>query len=172
MATALVPGSFNPIHHGHVRIIDTVAAAFDRVVVAAVGNPNKAPDPFSLEQRRALIEASLTHLPNVTTAVGSGLVVDLARQLGADVIVKGLRGVADFESEVQMAHMNRHMTGIATLFVPTAPEHGHLASSLIREIARLGGNVVDMVPGPVAAALADAFGTSAGASGEHGHGSS
>ncbi len=155
MATALVPGSFNPIHLGHVRIIETVAACFDRVVVAAVGNPNKAPDPFTLEQRRELIAESLAHLPNVVTATGSGLVVELARQVGADAIVKGLRGVADFESEVQMAHMNRVMTGIPTMFVPTSLEHGHLASSLIREIARLGGNVEEMVPSPVARALAE-----------------
>lgn len=157
MATALVPGSFNPIHHGHVRIIEIVAAAFDQVIVAAVGNPNKAPDPFSLDQRRQLIEQSCAHLPNVTTAVGSGLVVDLARELGATVIVKGLRGLADFESEVQMAHMNQSMTGIPTMFVPTALEHGHLASSLIREIARLGGTVETMVPAPVARALDEHF---------------
>ena len=79
MTTALVPGSFNPIHLGHVAIIETVAATFQRVIVAAVGNPSKAPDPFSLEQRRALIEASVAHLANVETAIGSGLVVDLAR---------------------------------------------------------------------------------------------
>ena len=162
MATALVPGSFNPIHHGHVRIIETVAATFDRVVVAAVGNPNKAPDPFSLEQRRELIAQSLAHLPNVTTTTGSGLVVDLARSVGADAIVKGLRGLADFESEVQMAHMNLVMSGVPTLFVPTAPEHGHLASSLIREIARLGGSVTSMVPAPVADALQAAFGAPTG----------
>ncbi len=153
MTTALVPGSFNPIHLGHVAIIETVAATFHRVIVAAVGNPSKAPDPFSLEQRRALIEASVAHLANVETAIGSGLVVDLARALGADVIVKGLRGLADFETEVQMAHMNRTMAGIPTLFVPTSLEHGHLASSLIREIARLGGTVDAMVPTPVAHAL-------------------
>lgn len=153
MATALVPGSFNPIHLGHVRIVEIVASTFDRVVVAAVGNPSKPPDPFSLEHRRRLIDASLAHVPNVQSAIGSGLVVDLAREVGADAIVKGLRGVADFESEVQMAHMNRAMSGIPTLFVPTAMEHGHLASSLIREIARLGGSVADMVPAPVALAL-------------------
>ncbi len=161
MATALVPGSFNPIHHGHVRIIEIVAATFDRVVVAAVGNPNKAPDPFSLEQRRQLIEQSVSHLPNVETAVGSGLVVELASLVGADAIVKGLRGLVDFESEVQMAHMNQAMANIPTLFVPTAAEHGHLASSLIREIARMGGSVASMVPLPVAQALAEAFGTPA-----------
>ncbi|MCC6438802.1 MAG: pantetheine-phosphate adenylyltransferase [Acidimicrobiales bacterium] len=155
MATALVPGSFNPIHLGHVRIIETVAATFDRVVVAAVGNPNKAPDPFTLDERRQLIADSLRHLPNVDTTTGSGLVVEVAREVGATAIVKGLRGVADFESEVQMAHMNLVMSGIPTMFVPTALEHGHLASSLIREIARLGGNVEAMVPSPVARALAE-----------------
>ncbi|MFN0029804.1 MAG: pantetheine-phosphate adenylyltransferase [Acidimicrobiales bacterium] len=153
LATALVPGSFNPIHLGHVKIIEIVASSFESVVVAAVGNPQKAPDPFSLEERRELIATSLAHLPNVTTAIGSGLVVDLAVELGVDAMVKGLRGVADFESEVQMAHLNRHMSGIPTLFVPTALEHGHLASSLIREIVRLGGNVDDMVPEAVAVAL-------------------
>ncbi len=167
MATALVPGSFNPIHHGHVRIIEIVAATFDRVLVAAVGNPNKAPDPFSLEQRRELIEQSVAHLANVETVIGSGLVVDLATAVGADAIVKGLRGLLDFESEVQMAHMNQAMGNIPTLFVPTAPEHGHLASSLIREIARLGGSVDSMVPLPVAQALAKAFGAPA----ERGRGS-
>jgi pantetheine-phosphate adenylyltransferase len=155
VATALVPGSFNPIHLGHIKIIETVAATFDRVVVAAVGNPSKPPDPFTLEERRQLIEACLTHLGNVETAIGSSLVVDAAREVGADAIVKGLRGLADFESEVQMAHMNRIMSGVPTLFVPTSLEHGHLASSLIREIARLGGSVEAMVPAPVARALAE-----------------
>lgn len=157
MSTALVPGSFNPIHLGHVRIVEIVASTFDRVVVAPVGNPNKAPDPFSLEERRALIDASLAHLPNVETAIGTSLVVELAATVGATVIVKGLRGLADFESEVQMAHMNRSMSGIPTLFVPTALEHGHLASSLIREISRLGGTVSEMVPAPVARALDEHF---------------
>lgn len=155
MATALVPGSFNPIHLGHVRIVEAVAACFDRVVVAPVGNPSKPPAPFSLEERRALVAASLDHLANVDTAIGTGLVVDLARDVGAVAIVKGLRGLADFESEVQMAHMNEHMTGVHTLFVPTALEYGHLSSSLIREIARLGGTVAEMVPPPVVLALAE-----------------
>ncbi len=153
MSTALVPGSFNPIHLGHVRIIEEVARCFDRVIVAAVGNPNKPPDPFTLAERVDLIRESLAHLPNVETASGSGLLVDLARDLGADVIVKGIRTVADLEVETQMAHMNSFMAGIPTFFVPTARDLGHLASSLIREIARLGGKVDEMVPPPVARAL-------------------
>lgn len=153
MATALVPGSFNPIHLGHVRIVEAVAGCFDRVIVAAVGNPNKPAELFTLAERIELIESSLSHLPNVSTAIGSGLVVDLARDLGADVLIKGIRTVADLEVETQMAHMNEFMAQIPTMFVPTARDLGHLSSSLIREIARLGGKVGEMVPPPVGAAL-------------------
>lgn len=153
MATALVPGSFNPIHFGHVRIVEAVAACFERVVVAPVGNPNKPPAPFSLEERRALVASCVAHLDNVDVTIGTGLVVDLAREVGAVAVVKGLRGLADFEAEAQMAHMNEHMTGVHTFFVPTALEYGHLSSSLIREIARLGGTIAKMVPPQVARAL-------------------
>jgi len=156
--TALVPGSYDPIHVGHVKIIETTARLFYGVVVAAVGNPAKsASGLFDLEEREALIAASVAHLDNVRTARWSGLVVDLARDLGTEVIVKGLRGVTDFEYEVQMAQTNEHVTGVATMFLPTAPEHGYLASRFIREIARLGGNVNDMVPPPVAARLQELF---------------
>ncbi len=156
VATALVPGSFNPVHLGHVRIVETVAAAVERVVVAAVGNPNKPSELFDLDRRAALLSASLDHLPNVeVTTGGPGLVVDLARRVGATVLAKGIRGVADLENETQMAHMNLAMAGIHTIFVPTAQEYAHLSSTLIREIWRLGGNVSSMVPAPVLRALAE-----------------
>jgi pantetheine-phosphate adenylyltransferase len=156
--TALVPGSYDPIHVGHLEIVETTARLFDEVVVAAVGNPAKsASGLFDLEEREALIEASVRHIDNVKTTRWSGLVVDLARQVGAEVIVKGLRGVSDFEYEVQMAQMNEHVSGVVTMFLPTDPRHGYLASRFIREIARMGGNVSDMVPPPVAARLQELF---------------
>ena len=151
MPTALVPGSYDPIHVGHIKVIETTAQLFDQVVVAAVGNPEKsASGLFDLEEREALIADCVRHLDNVKTARWSGLVVDLARNLGAEVIVKGLRGMTDFEYEVQMAQTNEHVSGVVTMFLPTAPEHGYLASRFIREIARMGGKVTDMVPPPVA----------------------
>jgi pantetheine-phosphate adenylyltransferase len=160
VATALVPGSYDPIHVGHLRIIETTAQLFDQVVVAVVGNPQKsASGLFDVAEREALIEASVRHLDNVKTAHWSGLTVDLARDLGIDVIVKGLRGLTDFEYEVQMAQTNEHVSGVVTMFLPTAPEHGYLASRFIREIARMGGKVSDMVPPPVAARLQEHFGS-------------
>jgi pantetheine-phosphate adenylyltransferase len=143
---------------GHLKIIETTAQLFDQVVVAAVGNPEKgASGLFDLDEREALIAASVSHLDNVKTARWSGLLTDLARDLGADVIVKGLRGLSDFEIEVQMAQTNEHVSGVVTMFLPTAAEHSYLASRFIREIARMGGKVTDMVPPPVAARLQELF---------------
>ncbi len=158
MPTALVPGSFDPIHLGHVEVIEVTARLFDRVVVATVGNPAKsATGLFDLAERDALVAASVAHLPNVTTTTWSGLVIHLARDVGAEVIVKGLRGVTDFEYEVQMAQTNQHVSGVFTMFLPTAPQHGFIASRFIREIAKMGGSVSDMVPPPVARRLAELF---------------
>jgi len=118
-------------------------------------NPQKGEPLLSLADRQQLIEDSLSHLGNVEVTMFSALVVDLARELGADFIVKGLRAVSDFESELQMAQMNRSISGVDTLFIPSASGNSFLASRLIREIARFGGDVSNMVPAPVAARLAD-----------------
>jgi pantetheine-phosphate adenylyltransferase len=134
------------------------------VVVAAMRNPSKGEPLFSLEDRQDLIEASLAHLDNVEVTMFSSLVVDLARQVGAHFIVKGLRAVSDFESELQMAQMNRSISGVDTLFIPSASGNSFLASRLIREIARFGGDVSNMVPEPVAALLAERFGDATTAS--------
>jgi pantetheine-phosphate adenylyltransferase len=158
--TVLVPGSYDPIHVGHLQVIETAAHLFERVVVAVVGNPQKsAGGLFDLAEREQLVKASVAHLVNVETTHWSGLVVDLAREVGAPVVLKGLRGVTDFEYEVQMAQTNEHLTGVVTMFVPTAPEYGYLASRFIREIARMGGTVADMVPAPVNARLVELFGS-------------
>lgn len=157
MTVVLYPGSFDPIHNGHVEIVETAARLFDRVIVAAVRNPQKGDPLFSLEDRQDLIQLAFAHLDNVEVTLFSSLVVDLARQVGAHFIVKGLRAVSDFESELQMAQMNRSISGVDTLFIPTTSSHSFLASKLIREIARFGGNVDSMVPPCVAQRLGERY---------------
>jgi pantetheine-phosphate adenylyltransferase len=146
--TAFIPGSFDPLHNGHFEVIESAAQLFDRVIVAAMRNPGKGQELFSLEERGELIEESVRHLSNVDVVLNSKarLVVDLAREVGADVIVKGLRVASDFEYELQMAQMNRELANIETLFVPTAPQVGHLSSSLVKQIANFGGDVSRLVP--------------------------
>jgi pantetheine-phosphate adenylyltransferase len=158
VTVVLYPGSFDPIHNGHVEIVQTAARLFDRVVVAAMRNPQKGEPLFTLEDRQVLIEESLAHLPNVEVTMFSSLVVDLAHEVGAHFIVKGLRAVSDFESELQMAQMNRSISGVDTLFIPSASKNSFLASRLIREIARFGGDVHTMVPEPVVRQLKERYG--------------
>ena len=155
VTTVLYPGSFDPIHNGHLEIIEVAAGLFDEVVVAAVRNPQKGEPLFTLPERQQLIAEATSHLDNVRITMFSSLVVDLAREVGADFIVKGLRVVSDFESELMMAHMNKNVSGVDTLFIPSGSQHSYLASKLIREIARYGGDVSKMVPPGVAKMLAD-----------------
>jgi pantetheine-phosphate adenylyltransferase len=149
----LYPGSFDPIHNGHVEVIETASRLFDDVVVAAMRNPQKGEPLFTLKEREAMLHESVAHLENVRVTMFSSLVVDLARELGADFIVKGLRAVSDFENELQMAQMNHKISGVDTLFIPCASGNSFLASRLIREIAKFGGDVSGMVPVPVAKRL-------------------
>ena len=157
MTVVLYPGSFDPVHNGHVEIVETAARLFDKVVVAAMRNPQKGEPLFSLEDRQALIEEAFAHLDNVEVTMFSSLVVDLARNVGAHFIVKGLRAVSDFESELQMAQMNHKISGVSTVFIPSASDHSFLASKLIREIARFGGDVSAMVPASVQKRLAEKY---------------
>jgi pantetheine-phosphate adenylyltransferase len=150
VAKVLYPGSFDPIHNGHVEIIDTAARLFEHVVVAAVRNPQKGEPLFSLDERRAMLEESVNHLDNVEVTMFSSLVVDLARDMECDFIVRGLRVLSDFENEMQMAQMNLKVSGINTLFLPSASGSSYLGSKLIRELARFGADVSAMVPEPVA----------------------
>lgn len=157
MITALVPGSFDPPTKGHVDVIDRCAGLFDRVVVAVANNPSKNP-LFTAEERVALLEKCCEKWPNVSVASFDGLLVEFVRATGSDVIVKGLRVITDFEYELQLAQMNRHLSGTVTLFVPTNPEYGYLSSSLVKEVAAFGGSVDSLVPPCVAAALKERWG--------------
>lgn len=157
MPKALIPGSFDPVTFGHLDVIERTARLFDQVLVAAVGNPGKAPPLFSLDERQAMLAEVTAHLPNVEIGAFEGLLVDFALAHGVEAIVKGLRAVSDFDFELQMAQVNERMSGIATVFFPTAPEHSFLSSSLVREVARFGGDVSAMVPAPIAQRLKERF---------------
>jgi pantetheine-phosphate adenylyltransferase len=153
----LYPGSFDPFHNGHRELVETASFLFDEVVVGAIRNPSKGEGLFTLEERQEMIEESLTHLANIRVVSLSTLVVEVAREVGAKLIVKGLRAVSDAESEITQAQMNLALSGIHTMFIPSASASSFLASKLIREVARLGGDVSDMVPEPVAKRLKEKF---------------
>ena len=143
--TALCPGTFDPVTNGHVDIVQRAAALFDRVVVAVVENPGKEP-LFSVAERVEMLREALSGLGNVEVESFSGLLVDHARSRGVGVIVKGLRAVSDFDYELQMAQMNRHLGEVETCFVPTSPRWSYLSSSLVKEVAGYGGDVSGLVP--------------------------
>jgi pantetheine-phosphate adenylyltransferase len=155
--TALCPGSFDPVTNGHLDIIERTARHWDEVIVAVTRNPQKAQSRFSLDERQEMLGKAVAHLGNVRIEALTGLVVDFAREHGAEVIVKGLRAVTDFEYELQMAQMNKRLSGIDTFFVSTSPEYSFLSSSLVCEVAKFGGDVSAMVPEGVAERLAQHF---------------
>jgi pantetheine-phosphate adenylyltransferase len=144
--TAVVPGSFDPVTSGHVDIIERAARSFERVLVAVGANPSKNP-MFTLEERCEILREVCTPYPNVGVEELDGLLIEFARRHGARVIVKGLRAVSDFEYEFQQALMNAHMApDIETFFLMARSEHLFLSSSLIKNVASLGGPIVGLVP--------------------------
>lgn len=156
MTTALCPGSFDPPTNGHLDVVERTARHFDRVIVAVIANPSKQ-SLFTIDERTDMLGETLAHLANVEIASFDGLLVDFAQTHGAEVIVKGLRAVSDFEYELQMAQMNTALTGIDTLFLTAQPEFAFLSSSLVKEVARYGGSVKGLVPEGVLAALQSRF---------------
>jgi pantetheine-phosphate adenylyltransferase len=144
---AVCPGSFDPITHGHLDVIERAAKAFDALVVAvsaAPSNPAKRP-LFSLEERIELIRDVTSHIDGLEVVTFKGLLVDLCHEVGADCVVKGIRAVSDFDYEMQMAQMNGRM-GVETVFLPTSPEFSYLSSSLMKEVVSLGGDISGLVP--------------------------
>ena len=157
MSTALCPGSFDPVTLGHIDIIERASRHFDEVVVAVIRNPQKTQSLFTLEERQEMLRECTANLSNIRIEFFKGLLVDFAREHGADAIVKGLRAVTDFDYELQMAQMNQRLSGIDTFFLSTSPNYSFLSSSLVREVARYGGDVTSMVPPIVAKRLLDRF---------------
>jgi pantetheine-phosphate adenylyltransferase len=151
--TAVYPGTFDPITSGHTDIVERAARLFDRVILAVAANPPKRPI-FDLEQRLMMAREALAGLPNVEIRGFDTLLVDFVRQQGAQVILRGLRAVSDFEYEIQLAGMNRRLAPeVETLFLTPSERYAFVSSSLMREIAALGGDVGGCVPDGVRLAL-------------------
>ena len=145
MTRVVCPGSFDPVTNGHLDIFERAARLFDEVVVAVLVNENKK-GLFSIDERIELLDAATADLPNVSTASFTGLLVDFCTANDIDAIAKGLRAVTDFDYELQMAQMNGSLTDVDTVFIPTSPEWSYLASSLVKEVAKHGGDVSGLVP--------------------------
>ena len=150
LTAALCPGSFDPPTNGHLDVINRAIEMFDRVVIGVVHNPSKTPF-FSIEERVEMLDEMVTGRAEVQAF--EGLLVEFARSKKVDVMVKGLRAVSDFDYELQMAQMNYTLSAMETLFIPTNPQWSYLSSSLVREVALLGGDVDTLVPNNVARAL-------------------
>lgn len=155
MGVALYPGSFDPVHNGHLAIIEMAASVFDEVVVAVGHNPEKPSGFFIGPERIALIEACIAPWPNVRVTGFNGLVTVAAAEIGATCLVKGVRSATDFDVEMLQANMNSATGGgLPTVFLPGLGEHALVSSRYVREIASVGGDVTAVAPGPVLDALA------------------
>ncbi|ROS31145.1 pantetheine-phosphate adenylyltransferase [Cellulomonas sp. PhB150] len=160
MTIAVCPGSFDPLTLGHVDVVRRARTLFDEVIVGVARNSSKTA-LLDVATRVALARAALADDEGVRVEVVDGLLADFVRDSGADALVKGLRGGADFDAELPMALMNRHLTGVETVFVVADPGLAHIASSLVKDVARFGGPIDDLVPDGVAVAVREALGGSA-----------
>jgi pantetheine-phosphate adenylyltransferase len=157
--TALCPGTYDPVTVGHLDVIGRCSAMFDEVVVAVVDDSFRKSVLFKCEERVYFLEESTKHLPNVRVTIMRNLVVKLAREVGASVLVKGLRALTDFEYEFQMSQLNRKLDpNLETMYLMASPEYSFLSSSGVKEIARYGGNVSDLVPTVVGRRFAEMYG--------------
>jgi len=157
MRRAIYPGSFDPVTNGHLDVIERARKLFDEVIVAVAHNDEKQP-LFPLKERLDLLRETAGKIDNVRITKFKGLLVDFAQAQKAGAVIRGLRAVSDFEFEFQMALMNRKLdAAVETIFLMPKEEYTYLSSRLVKEIARLGGNVSGFVPGPVAEALAKKF---------------
>jgi pantetheine-phosphate adenylyltransferase len=149
----MFPGSFDPVHLGHVDIIRQAAELFDEVIVAVMHNPEKPAGMFSISERVEMIKSSTSTIKGVSVHAAGGLAVDAAKKLGADCIVKSVRNVMDLDVEVQMAHTNAAVTGIQTVLLIPQPANSFISSRYVREIAQYGGNISALVPNNVENAI-------------------
>jgi len=158
--TVVCPGSYDPVTNGHVDIITRTSNVFDRVVVGVVNNPvRKAKTLFTAEERQGFIEGATSDLENVEVQIFSNLLVEFARDNDAKAIVKGLRAISDFEYEFEMAQLNRKLDpSIESIYVIASPHYSFLSSTGVKEMATFKGDVSDLVPGPVAVAMAERLG--------------
>ena len=154
---AICPGSYDPVTNGHLDVITRAARVFDKVVVGVVNNPvRKEKTLFTAEERKAFIEEATAELGNVEVGVMSNLLVEFARDNGATAIIKGLRAISDFEYEFEMNQLNRKLASdIESMYIFASANYSFLSSTGVKEIATFGGDVGDLVPGPVAKALAE-----------------
>jgi len=153
MRRVVCPGSFDPVHKGHLEIIMRAAGLFDEVIVAVSTNPSKK-YRFDEEDRISMISEAVASISGITVEpMGQGLLAEYCRRVGADAIVKGLRGAVDYEFEAPMATMNRHLSGVETVFLHGDGRYQHVSSSLIKEVFALGGDIADFVPKGVLARL-------------------
>jgi len=154
---AIYPGTFDPVTHGHADLVSRAARVFDKLIIAVAESPHKTP-LLTLDERISLAQSELRELDNVEVVGFSNLLVDFVQQMGAGVVVRGLRAVSDFEYEFQLASMNRHLAPeVETLFMTPDERYGFISSSLVKEIARLGGNVAEFVSPEVEQALRRRF---------------